>query len=67
MVRLHPGAEAIISWEPDGSPQVMKVMTPSPEPLWEPLSEIIVNQNTPMTGTVYLCIPLSPAPSSLST
>jgi hypothetical protein len=23
MMRLHPGAEAIISWEPDCSPQVM--------------------------------------------
>jgi hypothetical protein len=31
-----PGAGAIISWEPDGSPQVMTVMT-SLEPLWEPL------------------------------
>jgi hypothetical protein len=37
MRRLHPGAEAVISWEPDGSPEVMTVMTSSPEPLWEHL------------------------------
>jgi hypothetical protein len=30
--------------------------------LWEHLDEIMVNQNTPVTGTVYLCIPLSPTP-----
>jgi hypothetical protein len=35
MMSLHPGAEAIISWEPDDSPQVMTVMT-SLEPLdWD--------------------------------
>jgi hypothetical protein len=35
-MRLHPGAGAIISWEPDRSPQVMTAVTSSLEPLWEP-------------------------------
>jgi hypothetical protein len=32
MMRLHPGAEIIISWELDCSPQVMTVATTSSEP-----------------------------------
>jgi hypothetical protein len=37
IVRLHPGAGAVISWEPDGSPQWMIVMPSSLESLWDPL------------------------------
>jgi hypothetical protein len=36
MIRLHPGAGVIISWESDCSHQGMTVIT-SPEPLREPL------------------------------
>jgi hypothetical protein len=32
MMRLHPGAGIIMSWEPDCSPQVMTVIITSPEP-----------------------------------
>jgi hypothetical protein len=35
MMRLHLGAEIIISWEPDHSSQVMTVIT-APEPFAEP-------------------------------
>jgi hypothetical protein len=37
MMRLHPGAGAIISWEPDSSPQVMTEITSSLKPVWETL------------------------------
>jgi hypothetical protein len=56
-MRPHPGAGAIISWEPDGSPQVMTVMTSSLEPS-KTMTEIKINQapldhcNVPATGTV---------------
>jgi hypothetical protein len=33
MMRLHPGAEVIISWEPDCSLQVITAITTSVEPL----------------------------------
>jgi hypothetical protein len=32
MMRLHPGAEVIMTWEPDCSPQVMTAIKTSPEP-----------------------------------
>jgi hypothetical protein len=38
MMRLHPGAGTVISWEQDDSHQVMTVMTSFLEPLWEPLN-----------------------------
>jgi hypothetical protein len=37
MMRLHPGAVAIISWEPDCSPAVMTASNIFSRPLWEPL------------------------------
>jgi hypothetical protein len=37
MMRLYPGVEVIISWQPDCSLQVMTAITSSPEPLSETL------------------------------
>jgi hypothetical protein len=61
MMRLHPRAEAIISWKQDGSPQVVKVITSSVEPLWDPWTEIMVNQSTPVTE-LFNYAPLRPLP-----
>jgi hypothetical protein len=36
MMKLHPGAEVIISREPDCSPQVVTVIATFPGPLAEP-------------------------------
>jgi hypothetical protein len=62
MMRLHPRAEVIISWEQDSSPEVVKVITSFLEPLWDPWTDIMVNQSTPVTelfNYAYLC-PLPP-------
>jgi hypothetical protein len=64
-MRLHPRAGAIISWEPDCSPQVMTAMISSPEPLSEPLDWD--QPEAPVTGLFHYACLLSLAPSSLST
>jgi hypothetical protein len=51
MKRLHPGAVVIISWEADCSPQMMTAITSSPDPSWNPQTKIMVNENTPVSGT----------------
>jgi hypothetical protein len=60
MMRLHPGGGAVISWEPDDSPQVMTVMTSSLEPLWESLDrDNGQSEHTCDWDYSYLC-PLPP-------
>jgi hypothetical protein len=66
MTRLHPRAGGIISWEPDGSPQVMTAMKKLLQNPQRARTEKMTNQATPVTGGVQLGIPLSPALSYLS-
>jgi hypothetical protein len=50
VMRPHPGAGTIMSWEPNCAPQVMTVII-SLEP-YRRRTEIISNQATPVAGMV---------------
>jgi hypothetical protein len=52
-----PGADVIISWKPDFSPQVMTAVTTSPQPLTEP--ELTQLSSTFCLG-LFSCVYLSP-------
>jgi hypothetical protein len=59
-----PGAEAIMSWEPDHPLQWGQQWHLLQNPSGNPGTEIMVNQSTPVTGTIWLCISSCPVSSS---
>jgi hypothetical protein len=54
MKRLPPGAEEIISWEPDSSPQVVRVITTSPDSRELELRYWPASQSIPVCDLNYL-------------